>query len=296
MSRIRTLIEYSSNMYPERLRDIKNPPSRLYVQGNPEILNEVGISVIGSRTNTQYGEKMCKKFVKKLVEYDVNIISGLAYGIDSIAHKTCLKNGGKTIAVLPSGLENIYPKENRQLAEAIIDNGGAVISEYENNVKADSKKFLERNRIVAGLGIGTLVVEAGHRSGTSVTARYTDEAGKPVFCIPSSLENIKGKTTNQLIQDGAKLVTEAEDILIYYPNITFFQKRTDTKKIYIDIPKDLIDVYKVINNIPQDVNEIARKSKLSVSDVNYKVMMLQIEDKITELPGQRFIIKEDEDT
>ncbi|MBQ2835732.1 MAG: DNA-processing protein DprA [Clostridia bacterium] len=293
---IKTLIEYSSNMYPERLRYIKKPPSRLYVEGNPEILNEVGIAVIGSRTNTQYGEKMCKKFVKKLVEYNVNIISGLAYGIDSIAHKTCLKNVGKTIAVLPSGLENIYPKENKQLAEAIIDNGGAVVSEYENNVKADSKKFLERNRIVAGLGIGTLVVEAGHRSGTSVTARYTEETGKPVFCIPSSLENIKGKTTNELIQNGAKLVTETEDILIYYPNITFSPRRTDTKKVYLDIPTDLIDVYKVINNVPQDVNEIARKTKLSISDVNYKVMMLQLEDRITELSGQRFIIKEDEDT
>lgn len=292
---MRTLIEYSSDVYPERLRFIKNPPSRLYVEGNTEILNEVGISVIGSRTNTQYGEKMCKKFVKKLVEYNVNIISGLAYGIDSIAHKTCLKNAGKTIAVLPSGLDNIYPAQNRELAKAIIDNGGALVSEYENNVKADSKKFLERNRIVAGLGIGTLVVEAGYRSGTSVTARYTEEAGKPVFCVPSSLENIKGKTTNELIQDGSKLVTDAEDILIYYPNISFYPRAETYKKIYMDVPPDLLEVYKVINDIPQDVNEIARKAKISISDANYKVMMLQLEDRITELPGQRFIIKEDDD-
>ena len=295
MLKIRKIIEYSSDLYPERLRDIKNPPSRLYVQGNLEILNEVGIAVIGSRTNTQYGEKMCKKFVKKLVEYNVNIISGLAYGIDTIAHKNCLKNGGKTIAVLPSGLDNIYPAQNRELAQAIIDNGGAVISEYENNVKADSKKFLERNRIVAGLGIGTLVVEAGHRSGTSVTARYTEEAGKPVFCIPSSLENIKGKTTNELIQNGSKLVTDAEDILIYYPNINFSPRQESTKKICLDISTDLQEVYKFINNIPQDINEIARKAKLSISEVNYKIMMLQLEDKITELPGQRYILKEDDD-
>ena len=156
---MRSIIEYASDAYPKRLRYIKNPPSRLYVEGNPEILNEIGIAVIGSRTNTQYGEKMCKKFVKNLVEYNINIISGLAYGIDGIAHKTCLKNSGKTIAVLPSGLNNIYPAEHRELAQIIIDNGGVVISEYENNVKTDSKKFLERNRIVAGLGIGTLVVE-----------------------------------------------------------------------------------------------------------------------------------------
>ena len=215
------LIEYASDWYPERLRYIQNPPSRLYVEGNPEILNEIGIAVIGSRTNTQYGERMCRRFVKDLVKYNINIISGLAYGIDSIAHKTCLKNSGKTIAVLPSGLKNIYPREHTELVQTILENGGAVVSEYEEDVEAEYKNFLERNRIVAGLGIGTLVVEGGARSGTSVTARFTEEQGKTVFCIPSSLENIKGKGTNELIQNGSKLVTNVKDILQYYPHIAF---------------------------------------------------------------------------
>lgn len=288
-------LEYLSDTYPEMLRYIENPPSRLYVEGNPEILNEIGISVIGSRTNTQYGEKMCKTFVKKLVEYNINIISGLAVGIDSIAHKTCLKNSGKTIAVLPSGLKNIYPAENRELAKIIIDNGGAVISEYENNVKADSKKFLERNRIVAGLGIGTLVVEGGARSGTSVTARFTEENGKPVFCIPSSLENIKGKGTNELIKNGSKLVTDVEDILEYYPDINFVKTQVKTKDVLVDIPKDLRNVYKIINNVPIDVNEIVRMTGLSISEINYKTMLLQLENRIKELPGQRFVRSDDDE-
>jgi len=288
------IIEYLSNAYPKRLRDIKNPPLRLYVDGNPEILNDIGISVIGSRTNTQYGEKMCKKFVKKLVEYNINIISGLAYGIDSIAHKTCLKNSGKTIAVLPSGLENIYPKEHRELAQTIIDNGGAVISEYDKKVKADSKKFLERNRIVAGLGIGTLVIEGGSRSGTSVTARFTQQAKKHVFCIPSSLENIKGKGTNELIQNGAHLITDVDDILNYFPDMIFSKKVLNPKDIFLDIPKDLRKVYKAINDEPKDVNEIAQKTGLSVSEVNYKTMLLQLDNKIKEMPGQRFIRNNDD--
>lgn len=288
------IIEYASDSYPERLRYINNPPTRLYVKGNVEILNEIGISVIGSRTNTQYGEKMCKTFVKELVEYDINIISGLAIGIDSIAHKTCLKNAGKTIAVLPAGLNNIYPSVHKELAQAIIENGGAIISEYEDNVKADSKKFLERNRIVAGLGIGTLVVEGGARSGTSVTARYTVENGNPVFCIPSSLENIKGKGTNELIQNGSRLVTDVEDILKFYPNMIFKKKLSKTKDILLDIPTDLRIVYRVINDSPQDVNEIAHKTGLSVGEVNYKTMLLQLNDKIKELPGQRFV-RNDED-
>ena len=290
-----TIIEYLSNSYPEKLRDIENPPSRLYAKGNLKILNEIGIAVIGSRTNTQYGEKMCKKFVKNLVEYNINIISGLAVGIDSIAHKTCLKNGGKTIAVLPSGLENIYPKENRELAQAIIENGGVIISEYEDEVKADSNKFLERNRIVAGLGIGTLVVEGGARSGTSVTARFTEEDGKPVFCIPSSLENIKGKGTNELIQNGSKLVTNVEDIIQYYPDIIFSKNNLKPKDILFDIPQDLRIVYKVIKDEPIDINEIVHKTGLSIGEVNYKTMLLQLDDRILELPGQRFIRNNEED-
>lgn len=285
----RKIIEYASESYPKRLRYISNPPTRLYVAGNIEILNEVGIAVIGSRTNTQYGEKMCKTFVKDLVEYNVNIISGLAYGIDSIAHKECLKNGGKTIAVLPSGLNNIYPAEHKELADAIVENGGAVVSEYEDNVKADSKKFLERNRIVAGLGIGTLVVEAGSRSGTSVTAKFTIKDGKPVFCIPSSLENIKGKTTNELIQNGSKLVTRAEDILNYYEDIKFLKKEKVIKDVFVDIPKDLRKIYKIISDVPQDTNAIVRKTGLPIAEVNYKIMLLQLEDKIREVNGKGFV-------
>ena len=283
------IIEYASNLYPERLRYIKNPPTRLYVEGSVEILNEFGIAVIGSRTNTQYGEKMCKKFVKDLVQYNINIISGLAIGIDSIAHKTCLRNSGKTIAVLPSGLKNIYPSSNRELAQVIMDNGGAVISEYENDTKADSAKFLERNRIVAGLGMGTLVVEGGSRSGTSVTAKFTENAGKPVFCIPSSLENIKGKGTNELIQNGSKLITCVDDILEYYPNINFLKNKIMSKEVFLDIPQELRTVYRIIKDVPLDLNEIAFKTGLSIREVNYKTMLLQLENKIKELPGQRFV-------
>ena len=249
--------------------------------------------MIGSRNNTQYGERMCKRFVKDLVDYNINIISGLAFGIDKIAHITALENLGKTIAVLPSGLNNIYPKQHNELAQKIIEHGGAIVSEYEENVKASSKSFLERNRIVAGLAIGTLVIEAGHRSGTSVTARLTTEQGKPTFCIPSSLENPKGITTNKLIQNGSKLVTKIDDILNSYPNIKF--EKTHKKEQIENIPKELEDVYNVIEDIPQDINKIARKSGLSISEVSYKLMLLQLENLITELPGQRYIRNESGD-
>ena len=238
---------------------------------------------------------VCIALLYKLsqIEYDVNIISGLALGIDKIAHITALENSGKTIAVLPSGLNNIYPKQHKELVKKIIDHGGAVISEYEENVKATSKSFIERNRIVAGLAIGTLIIEAGYRSGTSVTARLTTEQGKTTFCIPSSLENSKGITTNKLIQNGSKLVIKVDDIINNYPNIKF--EKIHKKEQIKNIPKELEDIYNVIEKVPQDINNITRKSKLSINEVNYKLMLLQLENLIIELPGQRYIRNESGD-
>lgn len=285
------IIEYFNEVYPEQLRKIKNPPSRLYAIGNVELLKEFGIAVVGSRKNTQYGERMCKTFVKDLVNYNINIISGLAEGIDSIAHITCLKNSGKTIAVLPSGIGNIYPAKHKELANEIIMNGGLILSEYEENIKADSGKFLERNRIVAGLAKGTLVIEGGIRSGTSVTARYTMEDENPVFCIPSSIENSKGITPNNLIKKGGHLVTEIEDILTCFPDTKFVSRIKKKVDICIEVPENLRDIYKVIDCTPKDSDEIARVLKKPISEVNYKLMLLQLEDKIVELPGKRYVRK-----
>lgn len=285
------IIEYFNEVYPEQLRKIKNPPSRLYAIGNLELLKEFGIAVVGSRKNTQYGERMCKTFVKDLVNYNINIISGLAEGIDSIAHITCLKNSGKTIAVLPSGIGNIYPAKHKELANEIIMNGGLILSEYEENIKADSEKFLERNRIVAGLAKGTLVIEGGIRSGTSVTARYTMEDENPVFCIPSSIENSKGIIPNNLIKKGGHLVTEIEDILTCFPDTKFVSRIKKKVDICIEVPENLRDIYKVLDCTPKDSDEIARVLKKPISEVNYKLMLLQLEDKIVELPGKRYVRK-----
>lgn len=290
----RKLIEYADTIYPEKLRELKNPPSRLYTCGNFKLLNKKGISIVGSRSNTQYGEKMCIEFTKNLTEYNLIIISGLAIGIDSIAHKTCLKYSGKTIAVLPCGLNNIYPKQNIELAKKIIKDGGLLITEYDDNIEADSKKFLERNRIVAGLGMGTLVVEGGYRSGTSVTAKITQELNKPVFCIPSSIENTKGFITNKLIKSGANLVTNVEDILNYFDNIKFKRKRKNLikKEETVIIPQELKQIYKCLKNEELDINQISRKCKISIQETSYKLLLLQMEDLVEELPGQRFKIKE----
>ena len=211
--------------YPQKLINIAKPPQKLYVEGNVELLNSIGIAVIGSRHHSEYGKRMCKAFTKELVQNGATIISGLAEGIDTIAHTTCLENGGNTVAVLPCGFKHIFPKQNYHLFKDIVNLGSVAISEYEPKIYAESNQFLERNRIVAGLSIGTLVIEAGYRSGTSVTARITQEQGKKVFCIPSSLDNNKGVMSNEIIKDGGKLVTCVDDILEEFKDIKFVKKK-----------------------------------------------------------------------
>ena len=231
---------------------------------------------------------MCEFFTKELVNYDIQVISGLALGIDTYAHQTSIENNGSTIAVLPSGFNKIYPKENQKLAQDILNNNGTLITEYEPNEKADSKKFLERNRIVSGLAIGTLIIEAGYRSGTSVTARLTKEQGKNVFCIPSSLENRKGIVTNELIQKGGYLVTKVEDILEKYSDIKFV-KKVENKEDNKNIEEEFKKIYNVLSDEPIDINNICRVTKLDISEVNYKLMLMELEGIITQLAGKRFI-------
>ena len=206
-------VEYSSKYFPKKLRNIKNFPQKIYVLGNIEIINNFGIAIIGSRSCSTYGEKMAKLFAQRLSKYKINIISGMARGVDKYAHLATIENKGSTIAVLPSGFNKIYPKENEYIVNKILDAGGAVISEYEPDEMVKSKNFIERNRIVSALSDGILIIEGGYRSGTAVTARIAKEQNKKIFCVPSSLENPKGLVPNKLIHEGAAHVRNEEDII-----------------------------------------------------------------------------------
>lgn len=291
------ILKIDDDKYPDNLRKISNPPKVLYVEGNIQNLKKPGIAVIGSRKCTDYGKRMCKYFTEKLIDYDINIISGMAIGIDTIAHSTAIKNLGATIAVLPSGLNNIYPKENYDLYKKIIDTGGTVVTEYEPNEKADSNKFRKRNRIVSGLAIGTLVVEGGYRSGTQITARITKKENKPVFCIPSDLDSKNGVAINNLIKRGAFLVTNEKDILDKFEHIKFIKRNiSKEEKLRINrnmynsrkVNKEFSDIYNILTNTPIDINEICNLSNLTMDEVNYKLTMLEIEGIIKEYPGRMF--------
>lgn len=207
-------INFSSDKYPKQLREIYNPPKRIYAIGNIEILNKVGIAIVGSRKATEYGKKVAFRLSKDLSERDIVTISGLAKGIDSYAHIGSLNvQNGKTIAVLGSGIKVIYPKENIELARQIVRKGGCIISEYPPDDTPNKSNFPERNRIISGLSKGVVIVEASEKSGALITADFALEQGREVFAVPGNIYSKTSVGTNKLIQQGAKLVTTYEDIL-----------------------------------------------------------------------------------
>ena len=275
-------IRIEDEKYPNQLKEIKNPPNKIFLVGNEKILQSDGIAVIGSRCNTEYGEKYATKFSKELAKQGLTIISGMAVGIDGFAHKGALSVGGKTIAVLGSGFNNIYPEENKELFKQIIENDGAIITEYEPDVKPNSENFPKRNRIVSGLSKGVLVIEAVYRSGTSITAKLGQSQGRKVFCIPSNLERKNGVGTNQLIKEGASLVTNIDDIL----NAIKVERKAENN--VVKIPAEYLPIYEVLEDEPMNVNVICKKLKTDISSINANLMLMELEGYIKSLPGNYY--------
>lgn len=272
--------------YPEALRTIENAPAQLYVMGNEKILNEMCFSIIGSRTCTEKGLKMAEAMAKQLCEYNACIVSGMALGIDTAAHKGALLAGGKTIAVLGAGFEHIYPESNIPLAQNILESGGAIVTEYPPEEPVKSAHFPKRNRIVSGLSIGTLVVEAHYRSGTSITARLAAEQGRKVFAIPNGVDEKYGVITNELIKKGAILTRNIEDIVREYK---FLQKIERKSENALSVPKEYQEIYAVLTEEKMQIEEIERKVKKDTKQINALLTMMELEGYIKQLPGKFYI-------
>ena len=207
------IIKITDKEYPEKLKQIYDPPKILYVKGNKNILNEKSIAIIGTRMCSMYGKVIAEKISYELAKENIITISGLARGIDTYAHLGTVKAERKTIAVLGCGIDRVYPEENKILAEEIIKKGGAIISEYAIGTKPERMNFPRRNRIISGLSDGVLVVEARQRSGTFITVDFALEQGKEVYAVPGNINSATSTGTNELIKQGAKVATGANDIL-----------------------------------------------------------------------------------
>lgn len=206
------IINIHDKSYPDKLKVIYDPPIVLYIKGNKNILNEKAMAIVGCRMCTKYGENIANKLAYNLSLNNINVISGLARGIDSCAHKGTLKTNGKTIAVVGCGLDRVYPTENKTLFNEIINNNGAIISEYIIGTKPLAKNFPRRNRIISGLSDGVIVVEAREKSGTLITVDFALEQGKNIYAVPGNIDNPNSYGTNDLIKQGAKIITNFQDI------------------------------------------------------------------------------------
>ena len=231
------------------------------------------------------------KFAKELSTNGICVISGMALGIDKAAHIGAKNGWGKTIAVLGGGFNNIYPEENKELFYEIIQNGGCIVTEYEPNEETKPTNFPKRNRIISGIAKGTLVVEAAQRSGSLITARYTKEQKKPLFCIPSNLGVTKSVGTNNLIKEGAILTTSVNDIFEKLGIEKRLREQKERKTIRVD--KEYKTVYNVLENIPITVNEISKKSKLDIAQTNNILTMLELKGLIKCHPGNEYSLLEE---
>lgn len=281
------IIKMEDTNYPERLLKIKNHPEQLYVLGDETLLNKQSIAIIGSRDCTQYGYEQAKCFAKELSKNNICIVSGMAIGIDSAAHIGAKSELGKTIAVIGSGFNHIFPKENEELFYEILEEGGCIISEYEPNIEPDSKHFPIRNRIISGLVDGVLVVEAKSKSGSGITARLAKGQNKKVYCIPSNIDSKNGVGTGRLIQEGAKLVLSPQDILIELGMSVTENVILEKKNIKVD--KQYKAVYETLTRIPINVNEICKRTGKNIIEVNTTLTMLELEGLVKQVGANEFV-------
>lgn len=288
------IIDIKSNDFPDTLRYIPNPPKRLYCEGNIELLHSKCFAIVGSRHCTDYGKKVTLEFSEKLSRANLTIVSGMAIGTDTFAHIGCLNSGGKTIAVLGDGFNHIFPAQNKKLYQQIINNGGLIVSEYPPDTEARSEYFLARNRIVSGLSIGTLVVEAAYRSGTSVTARLTKEQCKKLFCVPSDIYSSHGIGTNNFIREGGILTTSPNDIFCEYDFLEKFVDKTadvPAKKLTnIFVPDEYKQIYNLISIKPISVDLISKKLNLNINELNSALLMMELNGYVKKLPGNLYEI------
>lgn len=286
-------ITNASLEFPFLLKQIPDSPSEIFISGDKNCVqqNESNkIAIVGTRKATATGKHLAKTIAKELADYGFVIVSGLAMGIDTAAHEGCLEAGGKTIAVLANGLDKIYPAQNENLAKNIINSNGALISEYPIGTPSYPNQFLERNRIISGLSIATIVIEAPERSGSLATARHALEQGREVFVIPGPADHFNYKGSHSIIRDGARLVTSAADILEDLGmNSEQKTEKSNSQRLNFHNITDTnqLHVLKVIadHGKPLGIDKIIETSTLDPQTVNQSIAMLTIAGVIKETNG-----------
>jgi len=275
--------------YPELLKRIYDPPALIYVLGKFIPIDRQAIAIVGTRQPTLYGQQVAESFSQALCRLGISIVSGLARGVDTVAHSSTLKAGGRTIAVIGSGLDIPYPPENKKLMDQIAE-AGVVVSEFPMGAKPDATNFPRRNRIISGLSLGTLIVESAEDGGAMITASTALDQDREVFAIPGGINEKRSSGPNRLIQEGrAKLVQNVEDII---SELNLKLEKGSTRKdepppIQLTIFEQTI--YDLLGNDPMHIDDIAESSDNSTSDVLVTLLSLEFKGLIKQLPGKMFL-------
>jgi DNA processing protein len=274
--------------YPTQLKNIYYPPLILYSVGKFLPNDNQSVAIVGTRKSTDYGKLNTQYFSSELAKKNITIVSGLARGIDSIAHKAALKANGRTIAIIGSGLDVVYPPENKSLFTQIVQNG-VVFSEFPLGTKPDAQNFPKRNRIIAGISLGTLVIETKENGGAMQTAKFAFDQNKEVFAIPGNLTSEQSNGTNILIQrNSAKLVREPEDLIVEL-NLKLnpiIERSISTTKFELSLFEEKI--YETLDVLPKQIDTISREANLSISDSLVNLLSLEFKGLIQQLPGKQF--------
>lgn len=275
---------------PHKLQNIPSKPKELFLLQDSSasvetLLEQRSIAIVGSRKLTPYGRSVTEKLAYELAELGIVIVSGLAIGVDSVAHRACLEAGGQTIAVLPSGLDEIYPRSHQQLADKILGQGGALITEYPGGSEPYPSNFIARNRLVAGLADALLVTEAALKSGTLHTVNFALGQGKPVFAVPGNITSQQSEGTNNLIKTGAQPVTELNDILS-----ALGLEKLASKKEIVGSNKEEQIIIDLLKQGASDASEILASSKLPPDKFNQTLTMLEINGVIKPLGNNHWAL------
>ena len=274
--------------YPELLREIADPPVVVYVKGDIRPQDKYAIAVVGSRNLTDYGRAVAEHISEGLACMGFTIVSGMARGVDSLSHRSAIKSGGRTIAVLGSGVDVPYPPENRPLMDRIAEEG-YVLSELPPGSSPDKENFPKRNRLISGLSLGVVVVEATSRSGALITARYALEQGREVFAVPGNVTSANSEGTNELIRKGASLTREAEDVLgELAPVLKGFIRPRD--KVKIEVTEEEGRLCGLLSGEPKQVDVISRESGLPASKVLAVLLGLELKGAVKQITGKRFYL------
>ena len=284
------IVTLESGDYPELLREIHSPPLVLYVLGRLDARDRTAVAIVGSRRATAYGLTCAKKFGFQLAHAGVTVISGLARGIDTAAHEAALAAKGRTVSVIGSGLGKLYPPENQALADRIASSGGAVVTEFPVDYNPDKQSFPLRNRIVAGWGQGVLVVEAPKRSGALITANQALESGRNIYAVPGAIDRPSSQGCNALIQSGAKLVTDAGDVLedlgTLFPMESTGPQPTRTPG---NLSAEEAVIYDALDASEVQLEQIIEATGLAPAVVSSTLLRLEMKKLVKQLPGNHFV-------